>query len=498
MSLPLPTLLQREGRQVLAIPLAARRNEYVLRMLPDLRSAPGYRVEAGRIEEWRLEGFFSDEGRLYLYGPGEPGRLLETVIGDETGRGADPERGGEAALPFLARLAQALVHLEEAGIVLERLQSDSVVFLESGGVLFLPPEVMKKVGDLHPIAYKMRVFELINHPDRLGAPGRGRSSAHLSFSLGALTYRAVLGAYPFEADSEEELHNMMRHLQSVSPALRRPGLRSEVGRFLQQAMAQETGGAALAEWPPALAEWRREGLWRPLEEAEHKQLAEQARTQSERAARSYGRRVFWQRKGVTVLIVAATVVIAGVLAGSYVRNLLAPPATRGFAPREVVEAYLLSMNSLDHTLMEDCTVDGAGKQTIREVINLYVLSRVSQGYEGRSNILPADEWDRQGRPPLQPPETVFGVTDLEITPIRGEPEPVFDALYTRWIPEPVQEDPPGAAPAEPGDRGQTPEVGEPIEPAQPRGPNVAESRVSERYFLRMHRGAWAIYRIEPR
>jgi hypothetical protein len=156
----------------------------------------------------------------------------------------------------------------------------------------------------------------------------------------------------------------------------------------------------------------------------------------------------------------------------------------------VVEAYLQGFNSLDHALMEDCTVEGAGKQAIREVINIYVLSRVTMGYEGRSNILRADEWDQRGRPPLTPPETVFGITDLELRRIRGEPEPVFEATYTRWAPVPAEE---GATRAEaPGG-----EAAAPPRPAMPYGPTVSASTMIERYFLRSHRGDWVIYRIEP-
>ena len=488
MSLSLPAPLRREGREVLAIALGTYRKEHVLRMFPDLRSEPGYRVKGQRIEEYRLEGFFNHEGELFLYGPAEAGRMLETVMADRP----------EEALRYLSRLAAALALLEERGIELERLQTDSVLFLDSGGVLFLPPGVMKRVCELHPISYKLRVFELVNHPDWARA-ARGSTvvrrpspSAHLSFSLGALAYRMIVGHYPFEADSEEEVHNQVRHRQLASPALVVPSLRPEVGRFLLRALGKETPSVpTLQEWVQTLSTWQREGLYRSLTDTERAELVEQARAQSERAARAYGRRVFWQRRGLTVLIVTAIVVVAGILAGSYLRNLLQPPATRGFSPRQVVEAYLLSMNTLDHAMMEDCTVEGAGKDTIREVINIYVLSRVTQGYEGRSNVIPADEWDRMGRPPLEPPQTVFGVTDLVLRRVRGEPEPVFEASYTFWTPRPPEEETSEAA-------ARTGQPGAGLSGQDTAaGPTMISRDVSERFYLKLHRGDWAIYRIEP-
>jgi hypothetical protein len=480
-SLPLPTPVLREGREVLAVAVGARRKEHALRMFPDLRSEPGYRVEGDRVEEWRLEGFFSGEGALYLYGSAEPGRILEAVLEEEA----------SAVLPLLQRLAAALERLAERGIVLDRVQTDSVFFPDSGGVLLLPPGIMKKVCDLNPMAYKLQVFERVNHPDWVRpGPGSGASrspspTAHLSYTLGALAYRSIVGKYPFEADTEEELHNQVRLRQLPSPALLVPGLREDAGRFLLRALGKEPPSPpGLEEWRQALSDWRGGSLIRPLSESERAARAERAKTEGERAARAYGRRVFWQRRGLTVLIVAAVAVVGGILVTSYLRNLLAPPATVGFTPRQVVEAYLQSMNTLDQEMMSDCTVDGAGKDRIREVINVYVLSRVTQGYEGRSNVVAADEWDRLGRPELEPPLTVFGVTGVRLRQVRGEPEPVFDASYTLWAPEAPEESTGAGEPS--GGRGE----GAP-------GAQLSSREIRERYFLRMHRGAWAIYRIEP-
>jgi hypothetical protein len=142
----------------------------------------------------------------------------------------------------------------------------------------------------------------------------------------------------------------------------------------------------------------------------------------------------------------------------------------------VVETYYRSMNGLDHAVMEDCVTGQAGKQDINEVLHLYVLSRVSLGYEGRSNILPADEWDRQGRPPLKPPQTVFGVTDLDIRQTAAEPQPAFIATYRKWTPSPEEDTAPGAPAAQ--------------------GPRYRGYRVRDSLTLRRDRGDWVIDRLE--
>jgi hypothetical protein len=142
-----------------------------------------------------------------------------------------------------------------------------------------------------------------------------------------------------------------------------------------------------------------------------------------------------------------------------------------------VEAYYQGMNELDHMVMEDCVVDGAGKETIREVVNIFVLSRVSMGYEGSSHIMPADAWDAQGRPELTPPQTVYGITGLKLEQERGEPEPVYRASYTKWVPNPAEEP-------------------DPV-PSEGQEPVYVSREISERVYLRLDRKDWVIYRFEP-
>ncbi len=99
MSLQLPARRMRDGRPVLAIPVGQGRSQIVLARLRGLRTSPGFRVGADGVAERYLEGFYQEEGRLYLYGPWEPGVTLEEVL--EQGK----------ALPCLRGLAQALVAL---------------------------------------------------------------------------------------------------------------------------------------------------------------------------------------------------------------------------------------------------------------------------------------------------------------------------------------------------------------------------------------------------
>jgi hypothetical protein len=129
-----------------------------------------------------------------------------------------------------------------------------------------------------------------------------------------------------------------------------------------------------------------------------------------------------------------------------------------------VETFFRSVNTLDHERMQDCVAGRAGKPLIDQVINVYVMSRVQMGYEGRSSIRSAEEWDRAGRPAVRPPESVFGITDLDIRPLEAGAESSFRVSYRFWTPDPDQ--------------------------------GTVSREVQERVSLRRQGGAWVIFRIE--
>ena len=454
--------LSREDGEVLAVPVGVSRNKFVLTKLAELRKLPAQIIRDGETAEWFFDGVLTHEGRLFLRGPYLEGIFLEQTI----------QKSFSAALPYLSRLIRALITLEQRGGMPEFIQTDSVYFLEDGGILFLPPALMRELRSMHPESYKMEVFEKINHPD---IEDRQKK---LSFSIAALLYRIVLGRYPFEAESEEELHNLTRHARLLPPSWIEPGVREDLSRQILCGLGRgQEPAPTLGEWQEIITRCNQEGLYRDITEMEREQIRRKAQAELRKYDTVYRRKVFWQRQWKTVLIVSAVVVAVGALAGSLMKTVLAPRETRGFSPREVVESYYRGMNDLDHGLMSDCVVDGAGKETIREVMNIYVLTRVSLGYEGRSHVIAADEWDAEGRPELTAPQTVYGITDLEIQQERGEPEPVFRVRYTKWIPVPAEESEP--------------------DPSVSEGPGYTNTRISERVYLRQDRQDWVIFRFEP-
>ena len=119
---------ERDGVEVLALPIGSGRSEFVLSKLAELRKLPALIIRNGEMDQWRFDGAFKHENRLYLHGPFLSGLFLEEVI----------EKSFSASLPYLSRLIRALITLKSQGRMPEFLQTDSVISLRMGVSFFFP------------------------------------------------------------------------------------------------------------------------------------------------------------------------------------------------------------------------------------------------------------------------------------------------------------------------------------------------------------------------
>lgn len=469
----IPGKISIEENPYFGIPTGIKGSSFALTQLTALRNKPGWLVKEGGVQEWKITGFTQIKEEIYLYGPFlDQGLPLLDIITLNT----------EEALPYIRQLVSALLLLQKRGCSLFDLQLDTVFFPQEGGVFFLPPEVVKVLGNSQVLEKRIRVHDLINRP---GLSGEKR----LSFSLGSLLYRIITGNFPFTGEDEEILHSKMKLLTILPPELSAPQIKPEVSDIVMNALGRgdnykkTTDYPHLELWREKLSSWIGGNIFRQIDIARIEEAGRLKEIKEKKAADNYRRKVFWQRNWKAAALILAAVITVSIFLSSILGNVLAPRKTKGFSPAQVVEAFYLSMNSLDHMLMQDCVIDKAGKAEIKEVTHLYVLSRVSKGYEGRSNILPADEWQRQGSPELTPPQSVFGVTDLHLLQETEGALPVFTAIYKKWLPAPQEEE----------------QIREPAVPAAP-APRATFAplcfEVKERLFLKNHRGDWVIFNIE--
>jgi len=471
----IPEKIAIEESPYFGIPTGIKESSFALTQLTALRSKPGWLVKEERVQEWKITGFTRIREEIYLYGPFlDQGRSLLDIITFNV----------KEALPYIRELVSALLLLQKRGYPLFDLQLDTVFFPQGGGVFFLPPEVVKVLSNSQILEKRIRVHGLINRP---GLSGEKR----LSFSLGSLLYRIITGSFPFTGEDEEILHSKMKMLAILPPELSVPQIKPEVSDIVMNALGRgdnykkRTDYPHLELWQEKLSSWISGNIFRQIDKALIEEAGHLKEIKEKKAADSYKRKVFWQRNWKAAALILGAVIIVSIFLSSILSNVLAPRKTKGFSPEQVVEAFYLAMNSLDHMLMQDCVIDKAGKAEIREVTQLYVLSRVSQGYEGRSNILPADEWQSQGRPELTPPQSIFGVTDLHLLQETEGALPVFTATYKKWLPAPQEEEQirePAAAPA--------------AAPAPGAAFTPLSFEIRERLFLKNHRGDWLIFNIE--
>lgn len=445
------------GAAKLAVPLGAAGRGHAVARLSGLRASPGWHVDGGAVREWRFEGIASRADGASLYGPDVGGVTLEEALARPL-----PE-----AVPFLARLADALGTLAERAVPPFPLQSDAVILDDRGGVLFLPPEAMREIRGVRPFAENRDAYEALNHPDL-------RDEALASFSLGVCLYRAAVGAFPFTGRDEEELHERARKLALEPPDRLVPDLRPDAASLVMAALGRVRGrGARIEDWRAGFAAWTREGITRRVDPAERERLAREATARSAGAAKRFAVRTFWEKNWKIAAISAAGAGLAVAVIVSILSGVFAPRATRGYPPRRVVETFYGAINSMDHSLMEDCVVDRAGQGEVNEAMNLYVLSRVQMGYEGKANTVPADQWDAAGRPVLPAGTAVYGVTGLAVVEQAGEPAPVYLASYEKWSPASANDAP----------------IGDTTIATEHR-------RIVDRVSLRRDKGDWVIFRID--
>jgi hypothetical protein len=437
----------------LGIPTGLEAGSFALTKVTAAKADPGWVVADNQVSEWRFAGITYVKGEPWLFGPMVEGRSLAAML----------EQPPEAALAALLALARALALLTERGVPPFRLQTEAVIYLEEGGLLFLPPTTMALLKDSRPLEYRLLACEAVNHPYVGGKDG-------LSYTVAALAYRVLTGEFPFMDETEQGLRDRIRRLRVAPPHLVKPEVRPDASDLVVKGLTKP-GSVGLTDWVAALEGWQRQSPLRPVSDDERKALLARGEEHRARAARSLRSTVFLEKNGRLILIGVAVAAVIAAVASSILRNALAPRVTRGLTAQQVVEAFYKSIGALDHATMEDCVVDGAGKAEINEAINLFVISRQTIAYEGKSYIVDAGEWDAKGRKPVASPAFVHGVTRLEVARERGEPEPIFVASYERYAR--AFED-------------------QAIETAPP----VNGRKVTDRLFLRQDKGDWVITRIE--
>jgi len=454
-----PERLDVDGEALLGIPAGSRHNQYSLAQLGAVTQSDGWIVSdfaAGHpptIQVWRFAGYRHYREQVFVVGPWVDGVTLDAALAEPP----SPTRSRR-----LRWLAMALRALSERVDFNGPLQGDAVVFTDDGRLLFLPPAVMSRLNGVKSPAERLAHVERYLHPHRQGPE-------QLAFALGVAVYRVLCGRYPFDGDSEEDMHDRVRGYPVVTPRAFQPSAPAELCDAVMASLGQGTEAVpSLSSWELLLGDDAVSDALAALGEPPAEALGA-AETEAELAERRFARSRFLNRNWRRLLGWGAGAAVALSILVPILGRALAPPVTRGLEPAEVVELFYESINAMDTEPMEDAATDNAGQGLINETLHMFLESRMALANRGGSRVVPAPEWDELGRLE-RPPFRVYGITDLEIHAEQGRPQPIFRAHYHFW----------------------TPNLEDIVSVTDP--PGVL---VTERLWLRWTGKDWVIERLEP-
>ncbi len=433
----------------------------------------GWIVNGGTVTPWRIAGVTQHEGRIVLYGDAVDARPLSEYL----------RLDWEHLLPYLARLADGFRVAEREGLEIGPAHTRSILFTGDGGILFLPAVLCAAIATQQSAGNRMEFSSVYTHPGRTDSQNR-------SFALAVMAYRGLTGEFPYTADEEDELRNLMRARPPMEAWLRNPEIRPEVSREIDAVLSPDGSDAMGADaWTERFRRWRHESVFRTVTDEERSEILARAAVAERRSGGAFRRREFWRKHWKRVVTIALVVALVGSVPGTIIRNRLQPRQTAGLPPTEVVRAFYGAINEFNHALMEDAVVDGAAREEIRMVTNLFVMSRMRMAVEMTSGFIDADEWRREGSPQIPEGAMPWGTALLDLEQVRaGEHEVVYLARFEMWMP---------GEPGAPGDSiGDTRPAPDSADATRVAARIAAQGfRRTERLWLRPDGDDWVIFQI---
>jgi hypothetical protein len=427
-------IFEADGRRVLGFDTGLDSRAFAQAKLAQLITEPGLIVrpaEAGarRIELWKASGVLerSEAGgkpTMVLWGPLFEGGRLDLLINESAEQ--------DKVLAAICAWIQAILALgENSPAAVPPWPGAAIIEQKSGSggppaVFFAPPILARRCI--------ITAAEQYVHPDLDGMNGA-------AFTAAAMLYRLFAGAPPFPVIDESLLHQDIREGNFLPVRFAVPGLDARLAALIQNALEPPYGNGIkllneiLALVQPGGQTISAASLVQPLAE-ENRLLLEKEKIQfQKRKNASVGIRRFVTRNAAVLAGCLAAFAAVVLITVSIAQSRSRLPSTAGMEPAQVIESYYNAFGELDHQMMEACVTNGAGKDDINSVINLFVINKARQAYENKFTpfIISAREW-KQGTE-MDTDMQVFGVTDLQVTNNKEQAEEAeYRADYILWVP----------------------------------------------------------------
>jgi len=396
---------------------------------------PGYIVSEDGMEKWHWEGMTGKDGLRYVYFPPleiHPFQEISTTFRKD-------------ALKIIRLIASALKSLgdeftdDEVGIV----PTWRFLLLSNSSVLILPPDLSSLIS--------LYMEDEERYGD-LGAYAVGGTEENFALirQMGEFMYYSLTGIAPYKDRRIRDFGYREADISLFKEELF-PNLSDETIGFINytlHAKSTEQRDAMGNRNPSDSLSWflrNSESLsWDVdciTEERRKEAIAKVEKTEKaisfmRNAESGAKKRNFWRKKGSTILIALVSGLIVLAIAGSYIKNLTAPPETKDLDEVGVIEALYDAQSDLNTSKLTTA-VKGFTLPQEMEVIALHVTSATRSAYENIP-IKRADEWADAGFPALENINTfIYGVDDVEIEEI-GEHQ--FRATGKIYVPLPYDDE----------------------------------------------------------
>ncbi len=392
------------------------------RTLVTLPRSAGVLVTVDGATKWPITGITEHNEEIYLLGPHIDGVTLGEALEDED----------SAVLPVLSRLARAVDLLERGSDLRPRLHPRTVIMEEEGGVLFLPDAfehlVAESTGD-----------DLFGNDEHLQSLSW---QARTSLRFAIMAYFGLTGALPASPEPGVPFSRALAGGVVPPPILLVPDLREDVSRDVAACLSLAPGRVrSAAEWEETFSSWFRTGTHVDKESKlpDIRRAAYQRSYQLRR--KRFRRRQFFRERWKQLVAVALIATLAVTVPGAIAMRTLRPLETSGLDAIEVVEGHFSAINRLDTTFLQDSVAPRVDAGRRQAVDHIFVLSRLRGALEGRSPIIPPDQWIASGRSTLPSGTTIFGVSDLELSGLKEiEGRTAVEVSYRFWQPAPSEGD----------------------------------------------------------